>query len=203
MMPPMQDEPSSSGADESLAGPKGSEIWDLPASAEDAASDEPQTYELAEPIDPPVAESSRLERLASSGLTGVAPRATGVACHRCGYNLTGAVIGGACPECGQVIELSSVGGVPASGYAIATLVLGIVSATFNTAGCMCGGPLIGLPCGVLGLVFGVLARRQIESGQLVGPGSAGMTRAGVICSVVGLAFSLLWGSWFAWLIWQG
>ncbi len=123
---------------------------------------------------------------------------TGVRCVQCGYNLTGVVIGGTCPECGMSVDPSVlVGGRPASGYAITAMVLGIVSTTASTAGCFCLGPVIGLPCGVVGLVFWQMARAGIREGNY-SPGSSGMNTAGLVTSIIGLAMGALFAAFLAW-----
>ncbi len=60
------------------------------------------------------------------------------------------------------------------GKAVASLVLGIVSLVL-------GFYLVGLPCAIVGLVFGILAKRQ-HAGS--------MATAGIVLCAVGLALSL-------------
>ncbi|MBZ5736851.1 DUF4190 domain-containing protein [Nocardioides mangrovi] len=78
------------------------------------------------------------------------------------------------------------GGMPPknSGKAITSLVTGIVSLPM-----VCCWPL-GVVLGILGIVFGVLARKDIatSSGALKG---AGMALAGIICGAVALALIVI------------
>lgn len=62
------------------------------------------------------------------------------------------------------------------GKAIASLVLGIVCIVFSI------NFFLGLPCAVIGLVLGILARRQR---------AGGMATAGIVLSCIGLVFSLM------------
>lgn len=63
------------------------------------------------------------------------------------------------------------------GKAVASLVLGIIGVV------LCQIVFISLPCQIIGLILGILAKR--------GSGPAGMAIAGIVLSCVGLAFSLL------------
>ncbi len=68
--------------------------------------------------------------------------------------------------------------------AIAGLVLGILSIPSAIL------PLIGIPMGILGVVYSIKGKRQSE----------GMGVAGLICSIIGLIFSVLnaiWGVYLA------
>ncbi len=62
------------------------------------------------------------------------------------------------------------------GKAIASLVLGIVCIVFSI------NFFLGLPCAVIGLVLGILAKRQR---------AGGMATAGIVLSCIGLVFSLM------------
>jgi len=103
---------------------------------------------------------------------------TGISCSKCGYNLTGATIGGKCPECGSLVS-PNYGAMPSSGWAVASMVLGIVSIPT----CICFGlpPLI---CGPLAIVFYVVAKKQIDSGAY-STQSNGMAIAGLVCGIIG------------------
>ena len=79
-----------------------------------------------------------------------------------------------------------------SGYAIASLVLGIAS----IPSCMCYG-IVSLVCGILALVFYGRAMRDIEA-RIVSPSSANMAKAGRICGIIGIVLSL--GFWVLFLI---
>lgn len=61
--------------------------------------------------------------------------------------------------------------------AIASMVLGIVSIVC----CWCW--YICLPCGIIGLVLGIMFNKK--------NGSIGMSKAGVICSIIGLVLCIL------------
>ncbi len=98
----------------------------------------------------------------------------------CGYELRGISVESACPECGQPVWHSATHVPTTSGYAIASLVLGICS----LMACTCYG-LPSLPLGIIGIVFGELASRQVKLGTRGGP-SKGMALAGRICSWVGV-----------------
>ncbi|GEM_PF-3311221 len=67
-----------------------------------------------------------------------------------------------------------------SGFAITSLVLGIVSLLPN--------PALGIPTGILALVFGILARSKIKHGLAAG---GGMSTAGIILGIIGLIVSML------------
>lgn len=62
------------------------------------------------------------------------------------------------------------------GLAIASLVLGIVSVVF-----MCNW-WIGVPCAILGLIFGILSNKAKKNG---------MATAGIVLSIVGFVFVAL------------
>ena len=104
-------------------------------------------------------------------------------CVSCGYELTGITVESRCPECGQPVW-GSAQAKPTSGYAIASLVLGILS----TVSCVLYGvpPLI---FGTLGVIFGEIAVRHAKQGR-AGGSTRGMALAGRICSWVGLAVSI-------------
>ncbi|MDO4274200.1 MAG: DUF4190 domain-containing protein [Eubacteriales bacterium] len=63
--------------------------------------------------------------------------------------------------------------------AVAALVLGIVSIVFAVMGL--GLPL-GFICGVVGIVMGIMGKKDIRN--------AGMAKAGFICSIVGTVLSV-------------
>ena len=70
--------------------------------------------------------------------------------------------------------------IPGKGQAIAALVLGIVSIVFSWFGY---GALIGLACGVVGLILAMQAKKQGFTG--------GMYTAGLVLSIIGLALSAI------------
>jgi len=74
-----------------------------------------------------------------------------------------------------------------SGYATASLVLGIASMPV----CFC----LGVPsivCGILAIIFQKNALRDIQAGT-VSPASAGMAKAGRICGIIGIFLGI--GYW--------
>jgi len=130
--------------------------------------------------------------------TGIA--STQIVCTQCGYNLTGVAIGATCPECGAAVDPSLAATTkPLSGLAITSMVLGIISVVSSTAGCFCMGPFVGLPCGVIGLVFYFMARPAIREAR-VSPGSSGMNTAGLVTSIIGTAIGLIFAAFIAWAI---
>lgn len=97
-----------------------------------------------------------------------------VSCLQCGYNLTGAVIGGKCPECGARIEdsLTPSAQPRTSATAITSLVLGILGV---------------LLCGLvapIAIVLGVMGLREAQRGECAPP-SRGLAIAGLVLGVVG------------------
>jgi hypothetical protein len=78
------------------------------------------------------------------------------------------------------------GTAPTSGMAVASLVLGIVSLM---SGCLFHiGAIFGLPSAIMAIVFGVLARPKIASGENSG---RGMALAGIICGSIYLAIVVI------------
>ncbi len=65
---------------------------------------------------------------------------------------------------------------PKKGMAIASMVLGIVSIVLSCAWYIC------IPCGILAIIFGVLANKE---------GKIGFAKAGIIMGIIGLAFAVL------------
>ncbi len=68
-----------------------------------------------------------------------------------------------------------------SGLAIASLVLGIISLFF----CIW---YVAIPCGILAIIFGVIAMGKAKTGEA---GGAGMARAGLIMGCIGLAIDVI------------
>ncbi len=99
---------------------------------------------------------------------------TRLCCLHCGYNLTGAMIGGLCPECGRPVSdtLESGRVKRTSNESIICLVLGIVS-LFT---CPIFGPFA--------IVWYGRARREVATG-LYAASSAKMARWGVILGSIG------------------
>src|SRR4051794_41104721 len=88
------------------------------------------------------------------------------------------------PQYGAPMPGAAGGGQKTSGKAIASLVTGILSLPG-----ICCWPL-GLVLAIVGIVFGVLSRREIETspGTLKG---AGLALAGMICGAVAIALIVL------------
>ena len=63
--------------------------------------------------------------------------------------------------------------------AVASLVLGIIAIVFGAFGVI----WIGLICGIVGIIMGVLGTAD--------PAKAGMATAGMVCSIIGAALSIL------------
>ncbi len=99
-------------------------------------------------------------------------------CRFCGYNLTGAVIGGACPECGGAVTdtVKVIREAKTSGKAIAALVLGIISLT---TGCVFVGPVA--------MYYAQKADVEIAAGT-AGPSSKGLAKAGFILGLISTLF---------------
>jgi hypothetical protein len=115
------------------------------------------------------------------------PNPTGVRCSRCGYDLTGSKIGNVCPECGAPIAPSfAAAGQRTSGFAITSLVLGIVSIPV----CFCYG-IPSIVCGGLGITFWYLTKQQLERNE-VGGASQSMALAGLICGIIGASLGVLY-----------
>jgi len=114
-----------------------------------------------------------------------APNVSQVHCIKCGYNLTGVVIGGTCPECGAPINTSFLqANTQPSGFALAALVLGIVSIpTF-----LCYG-VVGLICGILAIIFWRVSVVQTRNGTRSSAWQ-GLARAGMICGIIGIVLGL-------------
>jgi len=110
-------------------------------------------------------------------------RDSDVCCARCGYNLTGVSIGGACPECGTPVNAAFQRGrvAPTSGKAVAALVLGIGS----VPACV----LAGVPAMVIGglaIALGIAANREARYPGRVAPGASGMAATGIVLGGLGL-----------------
>jgi hypothetical protein len=70
---------------------------------------------------------------------------------------------------------------PPKGMAIASMVLGIVSLVICT-------PYVSIPCGIIALSLGVVAKGKVKRGE---GGGGGMATAGIICSIIALALAVL------------
>lgn len=110
---------------------------------------------------------------------------TEIKCMSCGYSIVGLKLGERCPECGtQVMQFASQS-TQSSGKAITSMVLGIVSIVT----CM-GYGIIGLPCGIIAVVFAKKARLAIQAGTAP-VNSQGMATAGRVCGWIGIVLSSL------------
>lgn len=71
---------------------------------------------------------------------------------------------------------------PASGLAIASLILGILSIVLL---CLW---FLSVPLGIIAIILGVVALNQAKAGRA---GGKGMAKGGVICGIVGIALTIL------------
>ena len=104
----------------------------------------------------------------------------GFTCPFCAYDLTGAVIGGSCPECGAHITPTALTSTATNAMAVTSMVLGILSLAL----CIFYG-IFTIILAPLGIIFGHIARGQIRSGRY-SSGSASFALTGLICSYIGL-----------------
>jgi hypothetical protein len=110
---------------------------------------------------------------------------SGIRCQSCNYDLVGVVIGQRCPECGTpVVQFASLN--QSSGKAITSMVCGI----FAIIGCFAYG-IIGVPCGIVAIVFAKKARLAIQDGSAPAS-SQGMATAGRVCGWIGLILSSIY-----------
>ena len=139
---------------------------------------------------PPTQEPLPQSQQAPGALVG-SVAATEVRCMQCGYDLTGIAIGGVCPECGSLVTPSfHITSQPASGMAITSMVLGIIS----IPACFCYG-IPSVILSILSIIFYVSAKKQVEAGK-ADRNSMGMAKAGLICGIVGLVLGLGYISFF-------
>ena len=80
-----------------------------------------------------------------------------------------------------------------SGLAIASMVCGILSLVFFWV------PLFGFLLGIIAIIFGAVAIRQI--GREPNLGGRGMAIAGLVCGIVGVAGWVIFIAWIGILFW--
>lgn len=85
------------------------------------------------------------------------------------------------------------GPVPANGYGITAMVLGIIAVTFF---CAYG---LGIILGILALIFGILGRKRVQRGEAT---NNGMALAGIILGVIGFVLSAAFIGFIVWAIVQ-
>lgn len=110
-------------------------------------------------------------------------RPTQLRCITCGYDLTGAVVGGVCAECGTRVDHSIFAAQrpkKVCHFAVLSMVVGIAS-----LGCW--------PAGVFALIFWALARQEIIEGGC-NPGAPAMALSGLICGILGISFLLIYAA---------
>lgn len=84
---------------------------------------------------------------------------------------------------------------PGKGFGITAMIMGIISLVATSCCCMCVAylsPLIGLPFAILGLIFGIIARKKSKSVGL----KNGMAMVGIITSVICLVICVVLGVLF-------
>ncbi len=109
----------------------------------------------------------------------------GYKCLACGYNISGLALGERCPECGSEVKQFASPGAQTSGKAITSMVLGIISIVT----CM-GYGIVGLPCGIIAVIFAKKARLAIQAGSAPAS-SQGMATAGKVCGWIGIVLNSL------------
>ena len=145
-----------------------------PGGENNAPADGPDPYDLDEPV-----EGAPLQPPPPPAMQG--PPSGTMRCQNCQQDLSGATLGGHCPQCGAPIVAAGYQTGQSSGKAVASLVLGIISIPT----CLCCG-LLGVILGPLAIMFAKQAQRDIANGT-VSPGSGGMASAGFICGIIGTA----------------
>jgi hypothetical protein len=84
--------------------------------------------------------------------------------------------------------------LPRASGATAALALGIVAIIGGVFSCCCLWP-VGIICGILAIIFGGNAIRDIDAGR-ADPIDRGKANTGRICGIIGLALSILGAIWF-------
>ena len=104
-------------------------------------------------------------------------------CKQCAYDLSGAAVGGVCPECGTAVTDSLRAATDQRGTsskATTCMIMGILSLV------ICG-PIFG----PIAIVYYYSAMREMESGLYSGA-SRTMAKAGLIMGIVALSIAGLW-----------
>ncbi len=89
------------------------------------------------------------------------------------------------PPYGQPVNNYYVQPKQTNGKSVASLIMGILSLLLL---CAYGG---GIPFGIMGIVFGVIAKKEIQNDSTNTKGGSGMATGGIVCSVIGLVLSVL------------
>ncbi len=132
-------------------------------------------------------EDGRAEPAVEKQSSGWVPYSNTPKCLFCGYELSGLDVGSKCPECGKPIWESNIQ-PPVSGMSIASMVCGI---TALPACVFYGVPSLIL--GVLAIIFGEIAARQVKRGER-GGSSKGFALTGRICGWIAALLSVIgWG----------
>lgn len=109
----------------------------------------------------------------------------GVHCLVCKYEIVGLNLGEKCPECGSTVQQFAPSNALYSGLAKVSLILGIISMlTWLAYG------VLGLPCGILAVVFAKKARRAVQAGTAP-VSSLGMATSGKVCGWVGIVINTI------------
>lgn len=121
-------------------------------------------------------------------------------CRMCGAKLPEDAL--VCPYCGTHAQENVTAAVPQSptseptqncGKAIAGFVLALVGAFLGALLIYAEGFIYALPCGILGLIFSLIGKKEIKEKNLKGKGlaTAGLIISIVILAMVSLAFILI------------
>ncbi len=108
-------------------------------------------------------------------------------CVSCGHVIRGLELDQLCPECGTPVMRSvnsAAGGQPTSGWAVASLVMGILAIV------SCAG--YGMPAllfGPLAIWFGSKAKAAIRDGR-ASEASRSLATAGLTCGIIGLSLAI-------------
>lgn len=101
-------------------------------------------------------------------------------CPTCGYAIGAGASGNFCPGCGAPLRFSPYA-QPTSGYAITSLIMGILA----VLSCLLYG-IGSLVFGPLAIIFATKARAEVAAGR-ASPGSLGLATAGRVLGIVGIS----------------